>query len=71
MTKEEERNAFEPFYRARNEQSENLNPNGNHVGLSICKQICKSLGGDISVISVPDRGSQFTFTMKVFDDQHF
>ena len=26
-----------------------LNPNGNGLGLNICKMICKNLGGDINV----------------------
>ena len=29
-----------------------LNPMSNKIGLTICKQICKSLGGDIKVGSV-------------------
>ena len=39
---------------------------GNGVGLSICKQICQQFDGDITVSSVPQMGSTFTFTMKVF-----
>ena len=38
---------------------------GNGVGLSICKMICESLDGDIKVVSFPNTGSFFTFTMKV------
>ena len=42
-----------------------MNPKGNGLGLSICKQICTNLGGEITVRSVYGVGSSFTFTMKV------
>ena len=38
-----------------------------HIGLSLCKQICKGLDGDIKVQSMPGKGTDFAFSMKVFD----
>jgi chemotaxis protein histidine kinase CheA len=50
--------------------SKNLNPNGNGLGLSICKNICKNLGGDIVVRSQPGDMTEFTFwvNVKIPDD---
>ena len=36
------------------------------MGLSICKQICKALGGDIWLESTSNEGSVFVFSMTVF-----
>jgi len=50
---------FKPF--------ERLNPRsqyeGSGMGLAICKKIVLRHGGDISAHSVPDRGTQFYFTL--------
>ena len=40
-----------------------LNPNGVGLGLSICKKICKLLGGDIVLKSKIGFGSTFTFNV--------
>ena len=42
-----------------------MNKYGNGIGLSICKQICKRLGGDINVESKRGVGTKFKFTMVV------
>jgi signal transduction histidine kinase len=55
MTAEEASHVFDTF-------------EGRGIGLSICKQICMSLGGNISVTSRPNGGSRFIFTMQVFQD---
>ena len=55
MTEEEVSQVFDAF-------------EGRGIGLSICKQICRSLGGNISVTSRPNVGSRFKFTMQVFQD---
>jgi signal transduction histidine kinase/CheY-like chemotaxis protein len=49
---------FKPFYQADNNK---LIGEGVGLGLHISKQIVDLLGGKISVVSEPDRGSTFTF----------
>ena len=66
MSEEEQQRVFEPFTKTINIESQKLNRHGNGVGLSICKQICESLDGDISVKSKEGVGSTFTFVMKVY-----
>ena len=41
-----------------------LNPNGNGLGLYVCKRICEQLGGEIWVKSGIGSGAIFSFTMK-------
>ena len=62
MTREDAKNIFKPF----NISQSRKQITGNGVGLSICKQICQKLEGDIQVESEQNKGSKFTFTMKVF-----
>ena len=61
MTQEEVERVFEPFSSKRSSLSQQQASNG--VGLSICKRICKQLGGDIEVVSSPDLGSCFKFSV--------
>ena len=70
MNQEELEHVFDPFWRSTDQRSQSMNSLGNGVGLSICKQICESLGGSISVLSKPGSGSQFRFTMKVFSHEN-
>ena len=65
ISDDEATKVFNGFFDTRNLESKRLNPYGNGIGLSFCKQVCQSLDGDISVKSVLGSGSQFTFTMKV------
>ena len=55
-----------PFSKISKRLDKSSNPMGNGVGLSICKQICLQLEGDIIVHSIPEVGSTFTFQMIVF-----
>ena len=65
MSEDEVRNVFNGKLDTRNIESRRLNPYGNGIGLSFCKEICRILEGDIKVKSVLSAGSQFTFTMRV------
>ena len=64
MTDEQIQNVFTPF----NNLSDRGKLGGHGVGLSICKQICLQLGGDIQVSSILNLGSKFTFSMKCIVD---
>lgn len=44
--------------------SRQMNTSGIGLGLSICKRILDSFAAEISVDSVPQEGSQFTFSLK-------
>ena len=68
LSAEDAKHVFDPFYK--NMQHRNLNPKGVGVGLSICKQICQQLNGDIWVSQNPKGGCEFSFTMEVFDDNN-
>lgn len=48
---------FDPFYSVRADGVE-----GTGMGLAICREICRSHGGDIQASSVPGQGSVFTVT---------
>ena len=63
MSQTDVANIFRPFYRSTSAKSRSLNQSGNGVGLSICRKICKCLGGNLTVRSNLGNGSTFTFTM--------
>ena len=49
MTSEEAKMVFEGFTGSMNNESRKMNPYGNGIGLSFCRQVCQSFDGDISV----------------------
>lgn len=53
----EKDNLFKQFSKL--DASSHLNPNGNGLGLYICRLICKSLGGDIDVLLGQNSGAKF------------
>lgn len=61
MSKEDTVNLFTPFFRSKNEQSREKNPNGNGLGLSICYKIAKSLNGNLTCHSKIGIGTSFKF----------
>ena len=61
LTDEESKRIFTPFNQINTDSK--LPSNG--VGLSICRQICRELKGDINVNSQKGVGSVFTFSMQV------
>ncbi|WP_420331573.1 ATP-binding protein [Pseudoalteromonas shioyasakiensis] len=54
---------FDAFQQASTAISEKFGGSG--LGLSICKQLCQLMDGDISVSSTLNQGSVFTFNIKV------
>lgn len=59
ISKDEQKNLFEYFYRAK----ENNNIEGSGVGLAIVKQAIALMNGTVSVKSKPACGSTFSFTI--------
>ena len=47
-----------------------LNTHGIGLGLVISEKIVKQFGGKIQMKSVHEKGSQFSFTMKLFEKNH-
>ena len=45
--------------------SKNINESGVGLGLTICKNICEHMGGSIEVSSKQNKGSIFSFEVKV------
>ena len=52
--------AFEPFFSTK--------PDGIGIGLSICRTIVEAHGGTIAVETGTDRGTEFRFSVPVFDE---
>ncbi len=52
---------FDSFSQA--DQTTTRTHGGTGLGLSICKQLTEAMGGEISVSSTPDHGSEFSFTL--------
>ena len=65
LSQEEASRIFDGNFATKNQDSRALNPYSNGIGLSLCKQLCQSLDGNISVKSEIGKGSIFSFTMKV------
>ncbi len=65
IPKEWQKNIFDRFVQVENGYSKNINGSG--LGLTICKNIVQLLGGDISVSSLPEKGSNFYFTLPFVD----
>jgi len=61
LTKEQRVKIFDSFTQA--DSSTTRKFGGSGLGLNICLQLAKQLGGKISVESTPGRGSKFTFSI--------
>jgi signal transduction histidine kinase len=55
---------FEPFYRGRSARAAQIRGSG--LGLSLAKRIAVAMGGRLSVMSAPGRGSTFAVHMPAF-----
>jgi signal transduction histidine kinase len=58
---------FDRFYRVRNDDVKDIEGNG--LGLAIVKSIIERHGGQISVESKPGKGSCFTFSLPLIQDE--
>jgi signal transduction histidine kinase len=64
ISKEDQGKVFDRFFQADRSHTKNAEAlGGNGLGLSICKAIVESMGGTISVTSIPEKGSTFTITL--------
>ena len=61
MTPEQTASIFDSFYQG--DSSTTRKYGGTGLGLTICKQLTKLLGGEIQVRSTPQLGSEFYFTL--------
>ncbi|MFB3776784.1 MAG: sensor histidine kinase [Bryobacteraceae bacterium] len=59
----EQEQIFEPFYRG--EYARTAQTHGTGLGLSLTKRIVEAVGGRVSVISTPGRGSAFTLHLPI------
>ncbi|RPI61510.1 MAG: hybrid sensor histidine kinase/response regulator [Planctomycetaceae bacterium] len=62
MTAEESARLFHDFMRIKNEKTRNIVGSG--LGLSIVKKLAALYGGDVTLQSRPDVGSEFTVTLR-------
>ena len=67
MSKKDLSNLFKPFFRSKDSDSRQRNPRGNGLGLSICANIAKSMGGDLRVLSQLGQGSKFTLAFPAIE----
>jgi len=64
ISKEDQGKVFDRFFQADRSHTKTAEAlGGNGLGLSICKAIVESMGGTISVTSIPEKGSTFTITL--------
>jgi signal transduction histidine kinase len=60
MTAEEQKHLFEKFYRAKNQETENISGTG--LGLWITSEMVRKMGGSIGVESIKGKGTDFVIT---------
>jgi CheY-like chemotaxis protein/anti-sigma regulatory factor (Ser/Thr protein kinase) len=56
---------FQAFVQARAEETEHTSGTG--LGLTICRQLARQMGGDVTARSAPGEGSVFSITLRVKD----
>jgi len=65
ITEEDQSKLFQDFVRIKNHKTRNITGSG--LGLSILKKIVDMYQGEISVHSIPEKGSTFTVTLPVLN----
>lgn len=66
MSPEDQRRAFDRFYRA--SQGRSIREQGSGLGLAIVKDLVEAHGGQVGLQSQPGAGSTFWFTLSVADE---
>jgi len=65
MSGDELSSVFEPFLQG--EGARRTASGGSGLGLAICRRLVEAMGGKIGVTSRPGEGSEFSFSLSVFD----
>ncbi|MDC0335655.1 PAS domain S-box protein [Pseudodesulfovibrio sp.] len=63
IPKEEQAQIFEKFHKSRKGDTISIKDKGTGLGLAICREIVEHYDGTIWVVSEPDKGSTFSFTL--------
>ncbi len=63
IPEDEQRKIFEEFYQARSQDK--MANQGTGLGLTIARRLVAFMGGHLTLLSEPDKGSTFSFTIRV------